>query len=132
MIYFGIMSYSVVLGRKMQLMNRSRDKEGDRPLLLLLAQHRSVRICRRQFFCPEQSCQAREEIRTVNKYTTHLKCHHGVTEEDAADLFGHMVWKFLPSQIETVATTDEGEEVRGGKHVTDRMQNFFSKELIGA
>jgi hypothetical protein len=93
------------------------DVEGDTPLLLLLVQHRSFRICRRLFFCPEEGCQAREEIRTVNKYTTHLKCHHGVTEEDAADLFGHMVRKFPPSQVETVVKTDEGEEVRGGKQI---------------
>jgi hypothetical protein len=42
------------------------------PVLLLLAQHRSFRICRREIFCPIENCHPRKPLKTLGQLTNHM------------------------------------------------------------
>jgi hypothetical protein len=49
------------------------------PLLLLLAQHRSFRICRRTLFCLEENCRSRS-MRTVGEMALHTQREHEISQ----------------------------------------------------
>jgi hypothetical protein len=83
------------------------------PVLLILAQHRSFRICRRKFFCLEENCQERETIKTLNKYVTHMQKCHGASQKETMDMVSYVIRKFLRGPVEAVVRTVRGVRVRG-------------------
>jgi hypothetical protein len=83
------------------------------PVLLILAQHRNFRICRRRFFCLEENCREREKIKRLNKHVTHMQKCHGATQKETMDMVSYAIRKFLPGPVEAVVRTDGGARVRG-------------------
>jgi hypothetical protein len=82
------------------------------PVLLLLAQHWSFRICRRDFFCPEENCRPKWPITTLGKLISHLKLVHRVGEEETADMVRYFLMKLLPGETEAVITAQDGQRVK--------------------
>jgi hypothetical protein len=54
------------------------------PVLSILAQHKTYRICRTKMFCPVNDCTKR--IANVSRLMGHLRRDHGVKEEDIQGL----------------------------------------------
>jgi hypothetical protein len=50
------------------------------PVLFLLAQHRSFRICQRKFFYPEQDCQSNRPITSLGRLTSERETSHGASK----------------------------------------------------
>jgi hypothetical protein len=84
------------------------------PILLLLAQHRSFRICRRELFCPDEKCHPSKPIRNVRQLAAHMQTMHGASQEETADMINYFIGMLLPEVIEPVITTCGGATV-GGK-----------------
>jgi hypothetical protein len=82
------------------------------PVLLLLAQHRSFRICRRELFCPVEKCRYAKPFTSVGQMANHIQSKHGATKEETADMFRFVISKLLPRRIEMKVTTDEGRTAR--------------------
>jgi hypothetical protein len=61
------------------------------PILLLLAQHRSFRICRREFFCPEENCHPSRPIRNVKQLAVHMQSVHGASEGETDDWINYFI-----------------------------------------
>jgi hypothetical protein len=74
------------------------------PLLLLLAQHRSFRICRKEIFCPAEDCPSTRKIGTIQKLTTHLQIEHNVQKEETTDMLQYFVAQMLPEAVRPVLT----------------------------
>jgi hypothetical protein len=83
------------------------------PVLLILAQHRNFRICRRKLFCLEENCREREKIKTLNKYVTHMQKCHGASQKETMDMVSYVIRKFLSGPVKAVVITDRGARVRG-------------------
>jgi hypothetical protein len=87
------------------------------PVLLILAQHRSFRICRRKFSCMEENCREQEKIKTPNKYVTHMQKCHEVTQKETMDMMSYVIRKFIPGPVEAIVRTDGGARVRGDRQL---------------
>jgi hypothetical protein len=83
------------------------------PILLLLAQHRSFRICRREFFCPIQECRPHKPITSLGRLAIHIQTFHGAAKEETADMIRYFITKLLPNPIQDIFTTRLGHRVRG-------------------
>jgi hypothetical protein len=83
------------------------------PVLLLLPQHRSFRICRREFFCPEENCRSRKPIKTLGQLATHMQTIHGASKDETSDMVRYIIRKLLPGPVTQVVKTCRGREVRG-------------------
>jgi hypothetical protein len=83
------------------------------PILLLLAQHRSFRICRSEFFCPEEGCRPHKPITSLGRLATHLQTFHGVTKEETSDMVRYFITKLLPGPVQAIITTSKGNKVKG-------------------
>jgi hypothetical protein len=83
------------------------------PILLLLAQHRSFRICRKEFFCPIQECHPHKPILSLGRLAIHIQVLHGATKEETADIIKYFITKLLPNPIQDIFTTRLGRRVRG-------------------
>jgi hypothetical protein len=83
----------------------------DDPLLLLLAQHRSFRICRREFFCPDERCRSAREITSIGRLTNHMQLEHGASKEDTADMIRYFISRLLPGQIRAEISQSDGQLV---------------------
>jgi hypothetical protein len=83
------------------------------PVLLILAQHRSFRICRTKFFCLEENCREREKIKTLNKYVMHMQKCHGASLKETMDMVSYVIRQFLMGSVEAVLRTDGGARVKG-------------------
>jgi hypothetical protein len=82
------------------------------PILLLLAQHRSFRICRRRIFCPEENCRSKV-MRNFAGLANHMQREHGATREETEDMVRYLISRMLPKDIEIAATTEQGDPVTG-------------------
>jgi hypothetical protein len=82
------------------------------PLLLLLAQHRSFRICRRKLFCPEENCRPRP-MRTVGEMALHMQREHGASQQETTDMVQYLIARFLLSPIKVEVKTAQGKSVKG-------------------
>jgi hypothetical protein len=78
------------------------------PILKLLTQGRSNRICRAELFCPHQGCEA--EIKTVSHLMTHLRTKHNTPREACADLIGFFVRTIMPQRISDELLKETGED----------------------
>jgi hypothetical protein len=87
------------------------------PVLLLLAQHRSFKICRKELFCPEENFRLRKKIKTIGKLATHLVLEHGVAQEETIDMVRYFISKMLPGPIKALITTRTG-------HIVNHRFNF--------
>jgi hypothetical protein len=58
----------------------------DDPIILLLAKHRSFRICRKEFFCPIQVCRPHKPITSLGRLASHFQTFHNAPKEDTADM----------------------------------------------
>jgi hypothetical protein len=85
----------------------------DDPVLLLLAQHRSFRICRSHFFCPVEDCDPFKPITSLGRLAIHLQTFHGVSKEETADMMRYFIMKLLPGPVKEVVTTLGGHRVKG-------------------
>jgi hypothetical protein len=85
----------------------------DDPILLLLAQHRSFRICRSEFFCPVQDCRPHKPITSLGRLATHLQAFHNATKEETEDMIRYFIIKLLPNPIQAIFTTRGGHRVKG-------------------
>jgi hypothetical protein len=66
------------------------------PVLLVLAQHRSFRLCRKNIFCPIEGCPSTRKIGTVQKLMAHLQIEHGVAKEETIDIVQYLISQMLP------------------------------------
>jgi hypothetical protein len=82
------------------------------PIVLLLAQHRSFRVCRSRIFCPDQHCKCTKKFATVGKLATHLVRDHQAQSEAVADIIGYFIGEMLPEPIRPILTDETGGEVR--------------------
>jgi hypothetical protein len=69
------------------------------PILLLLAQHRSFRICRSEFFCPEEGCRPNKPITSLGRLAIHLQTFHDATKEETSDMVRYFITKLLPGRF---------------------------------
>jgi hypothetical protein len=65
------------------------------PLLLLLAQHRSFRICRADVFCPDEGCPSTRKVGTIQKLSTHLHMEHAVPKTETVDMVQYFIAQML-------------------------------------
>jgi hypothetical protein len=84
----------------------------ERPILQLLTQSRSFRICRRDLFCPDESCIQTGKFRTLGQLTNHTQSKHGAIKEETADMFRYFIQRMLPMEIEMKVMTNEEREVQ--------------------
>jgi hypothetical protein len=85
----------------------------EEPVLLLLAQHRSFRICRRKLFCPVENCHSNKPITSVGRLTLHMQMIHGASKEETTDMVRYFISRLLPGRIEAIVTTRDGRRVGG-------------------
>jgi hypothetical protein len=83
------------------------------PILLLLAQHRSFRICRNTFFCPEEGCHPNREIKTLGRLAIHMQVIHGASKSETTDMVKYIISRFLPGPIDPIVPNRKGERVEG-------------------
>jgi hypothetical protein len=69
------------------------------PLLLILAQHRSFRLCRKEIFCPVEGCPSTRRISTIQKLATHLQAEHGVAKAETRDIVQYFLAQMLPEPV---------------------------------
>jgi hypothetical protein len=81
------------------------------PVLLLLTQHRSFRICRCELFCPEEGCHPNKPIKTLGQLATHMQLVHGATKEETSDMTRYFLSRLLSKDIEAIVTTGSGRQV---------------------
>jgi hypothetical protein len=81
-------------------------------LLFLLAQHRSFRICRNTFFCPEENTGPRT-IRSLGEMALHMQREHGPSKQETEDMVRYMIARFLPSPIKVEVKTTQGTSAKG-------------------
>jgi hypothetical protein len=74
----------------------------EHPLLLILAQHRSFRLCRKEIFCPIDGCPTKKKIGTIQKLMTHLQVEHGVTKTETTDIIQYFLAQMLPESVNPV------------------------------
>jgi hypothetical protein len=82
------------------------------PILLLLAQSRSFRICRRELFCPDESCHLTKRFNGLGQLTNRMQTKHGATREETADMFHYFISRMLPWEIEMKVITRDEHEVK--------------------
>jgi hypothetical protein len=75
------------------------------PILLLLAEHKNLRICRSEFFCAAQDCHLHEPITSLWRLATHIQTFHGAAKEETADTIGHFITRSPPNPIQAVIAT---------------------------
>jgi hypothetical protein len=90
------------------------------PLLLLVAQHRRFRICRRTPFCPDEHCRSKKKILTFGRLAIHFQLEYITSKEDAIDMTRYSITKRLPRSIKTIVRTRTGE-----LQVEDRRWSFW-------
>jgi hypothetical protein len=84
----------------------------ERPILQLLAQSRSFRICRREVFCPDERCVQNKKFKSLGQLSNHMQAKHGATKEETADMFRYFIQRMLPMEIEMKVTTSSEQEVK--------------------
>jgi hypothetical protein len=75
------------------LQERLTEATFDDPILLLLAQHRSFRISRKEFFCPIQNCRPRKPITSLRRLATRMQTFHGAPKEEMIDIVRYLMTK---------------------------------------
>jgi hypothetical protein len=84
----------------------------ERPILQLLAQCGSFRICRREFFCPDESCIQTKKLKTLGRLMNHMQTKHGASKEETSDMFRYLISRMSPMEIEMKVTTNDEHEVK--------------------
>jgi hypothetical protein len=79
------------------------------PVLRRLTQSRCFRICRREFFYPDEGCHRTKRFKTLGQLTNHMQTKHGTSKEETADMFRYFIARMLPQEIEMKATTTREE-----------------------
>jgi hypothetical protein len=74
------------------------------PLLLLLAKHRSFRICWTDVFCADEGCPSRRKVGTIQKLSAHLHVEHDVSKTETIDMVQYFIAQMLPGPIRPVLT----------------------------
>jgi hypothetical protein len=82
-------------------------EEALEPPILLLAQYRSFRISRREFFCPIQNYRPHKPVPSLGRLTTHIQTFHRATKEETADMVRYFITELLPNPIQSIITTSE-------------------------
>jgi hypothetical protein len=78
------------------------------PILLLLAQHRSFRICRREFICLIQGYRPHKPITLLGRLASHIQPCHGATKQETADMVRDFISKLLTNPIQAITMTRGG------------------------
>jgi hypothetical protein len=81
------------------------------PIFLLLAQHRSFRICRREIFCPIENCHPRKPFVTFGKLTNHMQTAHGASKEETVDMVRYFISRLMLGEFETRVAARDGYPV---------------------
>jgi hypothetical protein len=84
----------------------------EKPILQLLAQSRSFRICRRELFCPDENCIQTKKLKTLGQLMNHTQTKHGASKEETSDMFRYFISRMLPMEIEMKVTTNDEHEVK--------------------
>jgi hypothetical protein len=79
------------------------------PVLSILAQQKTYRICRREIFCPVDGCTKR--IANVSRLIGYLRRDHGVREEDTQDLVRILIGTMLPRRLKVNLQRTNGTQV---------------------
>jgi hypothetical protein len=99
-------------GQELPETSRSEINLSD-PIVALLSQSRSFRVCRREIFCPVEGCAHPREIRTIGKLALHLRRDHGAAGEDTSDMFVYFLRQMLPHRVRRVVMAANGRGVAG-------------------
>jgi hypothetical protein len=84
----------------------------ERPILQLLAQSRSFRICRRELFCPDENCIQTKKLKTLGQLTNHTHTKRRASKEETSNMFRYFISKMVPMEIEMKVTTNDEHEVK--------------------
>jgi hypothetical protein len=74
------------------------------PLVLLLAQHRSVRIGRTDPFCPDEGCPSTRKVGTIQQLSAYLHRECNVPMTETMDMVEYFIAQMLPRAIRPVLT----------------------------
>jgi hypothetical protein len=104
-------------GQELPETSRSEVNLSD-PIVALLSQSRSFRICRRETFSPVEGCAHQREIRTIGKLALHVRRDHSATSEDTLDMFVHFLRQMLPHKVRRVVMAANGRGLEGTEMVS--------------
>jgi hypothetical protein len=80
------------------------------PIVVLLSQYRCFRICRKEIFCPAESC--RKTFTDMGKLVLHLRKQHAASTEATSDMIRYFIAKMLPQKIHgKVVRTTQGQDI---------------------
>jgi hypothetical protein len=69
----------------------------DTPMVVLLAQYRCFRICRKEVFCPAERCE--KAFGDIGKLATHLRKAHSATAQATSDMVRYFIQNMLAERI---------------------------------
>jgi hypothetical protein len=79
----------------------------EKPILQLLPQGRSFRICRRELFCPDENCIQTMKLKTLGQLMNHMQIEHRASKEDTSNMFRYFISRVIPMEIEMKVTTND-------------------------
>jgi hypothetical protein len=94
-----------------ELPEEMKTEEGlDDPIVLLLVQARSFRMCRREWKCPLDNCR-NQRFRAVMSMAHHLQMDHHFTKAETNDMLNCLIKLMMPVTVRPVLRNMKGERV---------------------